>query len=151
VHVARNVYDAAPEDESRDVFRPPAYLTAMVEKGLLGRKSGGGFYKKLKGNKSEIQTLDLTSLAYREKRKAAFPELEALKSIENPAARLKALVSGTTKASQFVWKVLAATFVYSARRLGEIAEDASSVDRAIRWGFNWTLGPFELVGRAGLP
>jgi 3-hydroxyacyl-CoA dehydrogenase len=149
LHVAKTVYDAAPDDESRDVFVPPAFLTRMVEKGLLGRKSGAGFYKKLKGDKAQILTLDLQTLEYRERRKASFPELEALKAIDNPAERLKTLVSGTTKSSAFVWKVLSASLVYAARRLGEIADDVSSVDRAIRWGFNWTLGPFELWDALG--
>ena len=149
LHVARNVYDAAQDDESRDVFVPPDFLTTMVAKGLLGRKSGGGFYKKLKGEKSGVLTLDLKTLEYREGRKAAFPELEALKAIENPAERLSALIAGKGKASQFAWKLLAESIVYASRRLGEIADDVSSVDRAIRWGFNWTLGPFELWDALG--
>jgi 3-hydroxyacyl-CoA dehydrogenase len=149
LHVARNVYDAAENDESRDVFVPPAFLTKMVGKGLLGRKSGGGFYKKLKGDKPQVLTLDLQTLEYRAGQKASFPELEAQKSIENPAERLRALIAGKGKASQFAWKVLAESLVYASRRLGEIAADASSVDRAIRWGFNWTLGPFELWDALG--
>jgi len=149
LHVARNVYDAAGDDESRDVFVPPAFLTKMVGKGLLGRKSGGGFYKKLKGDKPEVLTLDLQTLEYRAGQKASFPELEAQKAIENPAERLRALIAGKGKASQFAWKVLAESLVYASRRLGEIADDASSVDRAIRWGFNWTLGPFELWDALG--
>lgn len=149
LHVARNVYDGAAGDESREVFVPPAFLTKMVEKGLLGRKSGGGFYKKVKGDKPGVLTLDLETLDYREGRKASFPELEALKTIDNPAERLRKLIAGKGKASQFAWTILAETLVYAARRLGEIADDASSVDRAIRWGFNWTLGPFELWDALG--
>jgi 3-hydroxyacyl-CoA dehydrogenase len=149
LHVARNVYDAAQGDESRDVFVPPVFLTKMVDKGLLGRKSGGGFYKKSKGDRSEVLTLDLQTLEYREGRKASFPELAALKAIEDPAERLRKLIAGKGKASKFAWKILAESLVYSARRLGEIADDASSVDRAIRWGFNWTLGPFELWDALG--
>jgi len=149
LHVTRNVYDAAPGDESREVFVPPAFLTKMVGKGLLGRKSGGGFYKKVKGDKPEVLTLDLKTLEYRAGRKASFPELEALKSIEDPAGRLRKLIDGKGKASQFAWKILAGSLAYAARRLGEIASDASSVDRAIRWGFNWTLGPFELWDALG--
>jgi 3-hydroxyacyl-CoA dehydrogenase len=149
LHVTRNVYDAAPDDESREVFVPPAFLTKMVGKGLLGRKSGGGFYKKLKGDKPEVLTLDLQTLEYRAGRKASFPELEAQKAIENPAERLRKLIDGKGKASLFAWKILAESLVYAARRLGEIAADAHSVDRAIRWGFNWTLGPFELWDALG--
>jgi 3-hydroxyacyl-CoA dehydrogenase len=149
LHVAKNVYDAVPDDESRDVFVPPAFLTRMVEKGLLGRKTGGGFYKKLKGEKAQVLTLDLDTLEYREGKKASFGELEALKSIEDPAEKLSKLVSGKGKAAQFAWKILAESLAYSARRVGEICDDVSAVDRAIRWGFNWTLGPFELWDALG--
>jgi len=145
LHVAENVRENAPEDESHDAFTPPAFLEQMVAKGLLGRKSGGGFYKKVKdGDGSRILTLDLDTLEYREQKKASFPELEALRTVENVAERVGKLVSGKGRAADASWQMLAATLSYAAMRVGEIADDLSAVDRAIRWGFNWTLGPFEL-------
>jgi 3-hydroxyacyl-CoA dehydrogenase len=144
LHVAANVHENAPEDESRDLFVAPEFLQRMVEKGLLGRKSGAGFYKKVKrADGDTILTLDLDTLEYREGRKASFPELEALKSVDDPAERLKKLVSGKGRAAQAAWKMLAASLAYASLRIGEICDDVSAVDRAVRWGFNWDLGPFE--------
>jgi 3-hydroxyacyl-CoA dehydrogenase len=150
LHVADNVRRNVPDDESSDVFAAPEFLEKMVEKGLLGRKSGAGFYKKVKGAKgSEILTLDLATLEYREGKKASFSELEPLKSIEDPTERLAKLVSGKGQAAEATWKMLAATLSYAAMRVGEICDDISAVDRAIRWGFNWGMGPFEVWDALG--
>jgi 3-hydroxyacyl-CoA dehydrogenase len=150
LHVAENVRCNAPDDESHDVFAPPAFLVQMVEKQLLGRKSGAGFYKKVKGdNGSEILTLNLETLEYRDKIRASFPELETLKSIDDPAERIEKLVFGKGRAAAASWNMLAPTLSYSAMRVGEICDDVSAVDRAIRWGFNWTMGPFEVWDALG--
>jgi 3-hydroxyacyl-CoA dehydrogenase len=150
LHVAANVRERAPDDESHDMFTPPDFLQRMLEKGLLGRKSGAGFYKKVKGDDgSTILTLDLDTLEYREQRKASFPELEALRPIEDTVERIRKLVFGKGRAAEATWKMLAATVSYASLRVGEIADDISAVDRAIRWGFNWTLGPFELWDALG--
>ena len=145
VHVADNVFEAAADDEAREVFDSPAFLRRMVEKGLLGRKSGSGFYKMTKTpeGKREFFTLDLTTLEYRENQKAKFPELEAAKATEDLGDRLKLLAFGRGRASEIVWRLLAPTFSYCAMRIGEICDDISAVDLAVRWGFNWDLGPFE--------
>ncbi len=142
LHVAENVQAAAPDDECRALFAPPDFLRRMVAAGLLGRKSGGGFYRKEKG-RDEILTLDLDTLAYRPKKSAQFAEIEAGRAIADPGARVLALVSGRGRAAQVAWKMLAPTLSYAAMRLGGIADDADAIDRAIRWGFNWELGPFE--------
>ncbi|UCF18911.1 MAG: 3-hydroxyacyl-CoA dehydrogenase/enoyl-CoA hydratase family protein [Gemmatimonadota bacterium] len=144
LHVAENVRQNALEDESRDAFAAPAFLREMVEKGLLGRKVGAGFYKKVKGAEgSAVLTLDLETFEYREGKKASFSELEAVKSIDDPLERLSKLAFGKGRAAEAVWKMLAATLWYSAMRVGDICDDVSAVDRAIRWGFNWEAGPFE--------
>jgi 3-hydroxyacyl-CoA dehydrogenase len=150
LHVAANVYENAPDDESRALFVPPPFLQAMVEKGLLGRKSGAGFYKKLTGEDGKgVLTLDLDTLEYREAKKASFPELDALKSVDDPVERLKKLAFGKGRAAEAAWKMLAASLAYAAMRVGEICDDVSAVDRAVRWGFNWTLGPFEIWDALG--
>jgi len=144
LHVADNLYPLVPDDEAREIFKAPDYFRTMVEKGLLGRKSGSGFYKlEKKGGQKVFYTLDLGSLEYREKQKARFPEIEQGKSMEDLAERLRFLAFGKGKAGQAIWKMLAATLSYSAMRVGEICDQAADIDRAIRWGFNWKLGPFE--------
>ena len=143
LHVADNVREAVVDDEARDVFEPPAFLRAMVEKGLLGRKSGGGFYKMVKQPQKTVLTLDLESFEFREKAKAKFPEIEQGKTMDDLAERLRFLVFGKGRGSEAIWRMLAPSLSYSAMRLTEICDEASAVDRAVRWGFNWELGPFE--------
>ncbi len=150
IHVANNVYENAPDDESRAMFVSPEFLQKMVQKGLLGRKSGAGFYKKVKGaDGGSVLTLDLATLEYREGKKASFPELEALKPIEDLTERLKKLLFGKGRAAAAAWKMLAPSLSYAALRIGEICDDVSAVDRAVRWGFNWTMGPFEIWDALG--
>jgi 3-hydroxyacyl-CoA dehydrogenase len=142
LHVAANVYENAPDDESRDLFVPPDFLTKMVAKGLLGRKSGAGFYKKLKGPTKGRADVNLNTLSTAGK-EGVLPA-GALKSIEDPVERLKKLVFRKGRAGEAAWKMLAPSLSYAAMRVGEICDDLSAVDRAVRWGFNWTLGPFEI-------
>ncbi len=143
VHVADNCYAALGEDEDREVFKVPAYIRAMVEKKLLGDKTKGGFYKK--GADKQIQTLDPKTLEYRAKGGDAEIKntTKSLSKVEDPKERVKKLASDPGKAGQFAWKVLSKSLAYSARRMGEIADDVASVDDAMRWGYNWELGPFE--------
>jgi 3-hydroxyacyl-CoA dehydrogenase len=141
-HVASNCYAALTDDEERDVFKPPAFLDAMVEKKILGNKTKGGFYKK---TKEGIQVLDLESLEYRPKagdqdlKKA----MKGLGKIEDVGERVRKLVATEGKAGEFAWKVLAGSLAYSARRIPEITDDVDAVDDAMKWGYNWELGPFE--------
>jgi len=144
--VARTVHDAAPDDESRETFVAPDFFVKMVENGLLGRKSGAGFYKKVK---KDIFTLDLNKLDYREKIKPDFPELKALGGIDDPGRRVSALLQGEGKAAELGWAFLAPTLSYAARRVGEIADDASTIDRALELGFNWEIGPFRMWDALG--
>ncbi|MCP4571000.1 MAG: 3-hydroxyacyl-CoA dehydrogenase [bacterium] len=144
LHVADNLHPLIPDDEARDAFVAPDYLRKMVEKGLLGRKSGAGFYKMEKKPKKKFYTLDLKTLEYRDKAKARFPEIDQAKSIDDLPERLRTLAFGKGKAGQAIWKLLAASFSYSAMRVGEICTQAAEIDQAVRWGFNWDLGPFEV-------
>ena len=151
-HVIKNLYEALPEDEERDVFVAPEFLTAMVAKGLLGNKTKGGFFKKQKGEggKTEIWTLDHATLEYRPSQKVKLPALEMGKNIEDTAARLKALVWSKDRVGAFLWKTTMRTLSYAANRIPEIADTVVEIDRAMRWGFNWELGPFEVWDAIGL-
>ena len=138
--VARNVRGAG--DESAAIFELPGYVERMIERGLLGQKTGSGFYHKPR-ERGALRTLDLETLEYREIRAVDLPELAQLLRIDDPAERLRALVSGEGRAAAAAWRVLAPTLAYAAMRLGEIADDAETIDRAMRLGYNWSLGPFE--------
>ncbi len=145
LYVADSLYPLLEGDEARETFVAPDWLRRMVEKGMLGRKTRKGFYQVVQKPDAgkEILALDLDSLEYRPQVKADFPEVAAARSIEDTRERLRELAWGKGRAGQAIWKMLAATFSYAAMRLGEIADDASAIDRALRWGFNWELGPFE--------
>lgn len=146
-HVAKNCETSLTSDEERSVFALPEVVQKLVARGTLGRKSGAGFYKKVG---SEIQVVDLSTLEYRPQQKVRFDSLGAIKNEEDPRKRLKVLVNADDPAGRFAWKVLSRTLAYSARRLGEIADDVVNVDRAMRWGFNWELGPFEAWDAIGV-
>ncbi len=142
VHVADNCFKALPDDEERKVFEVPAFIRAMVEKKVLGDKTKGGFYRRAKG---ETETLDFATLAYRKKggSEEIAKTTKKISKIEDPAARVKALVSDGSKVGEFAWKVLSRALAYSARRIGEITDDVAAIDDAMKWGYNWELGPFE--------
>jgi 3-hydroxyacyl-CoA dehydrogenase len=158
VHVVRNIYDSIPNDESRENYRLPALLEEMMKRGWLGDKTGGGFYKRVKkgGGESEILTLDWQKMEYRPKKKAKFGSIEAGKAIEDTQARIRALVApaiegkGVDIANQFLWGSLSESCLYAARRVPEIANSIVDVDRAMRWGFAWELGPFEVWDAIGV-
>jgi len=157
VHVVRNIYDSIPDDESREMYRVPPLIDEMMQRKLLGEKTGGGFYKRVKGadGDSEILTLDWHTMEYRPQKKAKFPSIEAGKSVEDTRERVRALlepaVAGSgDKANKFLWASLGDTFLYAARRIPEIANSILDVDRAMRWGFGWELGPFEMWDAVGV-
>jgi 3-hydroxyacyl-CoA dehydrogenase len=147
MHVAKNCETSLVNDEERGVFALPEVVQKLIARGSLGRKSGGGFYKKVG---PDIQVVDLQTLEYRPQQKVRFDSLGAVKNEEDPGKRLKLLVNADDVAGKLAWKVLSHTLAYSARRLGEIADDVVNVDRAMRWGFNWDLGPFEAWDAIGV-
>jgi 3-hydroxyacyl-CoA dehydrogenase len=157
VNVIRNIYENAPDDESREMYRVPKFVEDMVARGWLGDKTGGGFYKRVKkGAESEILTLDWKKMEYRPRQKAKFGSIEAGKGIEDTRERLRALTGpglagkGGDKANQFMWGGITEMCLYAARRVPEIANSILDVDRAIRWGFAWELGPFEMWNAIGV-
>ena len=151
-HVIKNLYEALPEDEEREMFVAPDFLTRMVAGGLLGNKTKAGFYKRQKGQgeKPEIWTLDTATLDYRPAQKVKLPSLDMAKNIEDTPERIKALVWGKDRAAEFLWKTLSRTLRYAAARIPEIADTVVEVDRAMRWGFGWELGPFEVWDAIGV-
>jgi 3-hydroxyacyl-CoA dehydrogenase len=157
VHVVKNIYETAPNDESREMYKVPALVEEMVKRAWLGDKTGQGFYKKVKGEgEREILTLDVNTMEYRPRRKARFASLEMGKAIEDTRERLRALVGPllegqkSDKAQQFLWGALSEMCLYAARRVPEISDNVLDVDRALRWGFAWELGPFEIMDVIGV-
>lgn len=150
-HVADNCHSNLPHDPRRGTFALPAFVAQMVEKKLLGDKSGGGFYRKDRSSGGkEILALDPKTLEYRSQEKVRFASLGAIKDIEDVGARIKALVEFDDVAGRFAWDCTADVLLYSAELLSEIADDVHNIDAAMRWGFGWTLGPFETWDRIGL-
>src|SRR5438309_4626091 len=157
VHVVKNIYETAPNDESRETYKVPALAEEMAKRGWLGDKTGQGFDKKVKGaGTQEILTLDVNTMEYRSRQKARFASLEAGKTIDDTSQRLRALVGPILegqkgdKAQQFLWGALSETCLYASRRVPEISGNIVDVDRAMRWGFGWELGPFEMVDALAL-
>jgi 3-hydroxyacyl-CoA dehydrogenase len=157
VHVVKNIYETAPNDESREMYKVPALVEEMVRRGWLGDKTGQGFYKRVKGGGGkDILTLDVNTMEYRERQKAKFASLEAGKAIEDTRERLRALVGPLLegqkgdKAQQFLWGSISETCLYAARRLPEISDSIADVDSALRWGFASELGPFEIMDAIGV-
>jgi 3-hydroxyacyl-CoA dehydrogenase len=153
-HVVNNLWEALPKDEQRDLFRLPDFIPQMVQRRLLGEKSGQGFYKRVKrkddGGDSEILTLDLTTFDYRESQKPKFPLLEMARNIEDTRERVRTLCQSSDRAGQFYQRVLFDTFHYAAMRVPEISDDIVSVDNSMKWGFNWECGVFELCDAVGI-
>jgi len=144
-HVTKNCFDSLVDDEERGVFKLPAFITAMLEKKILGDKAKGGFYKRGPGGKKDMLTFDPKTLDYRktggdEAIKAITKELS---KIEDVKERVRALIKDEGAAGKFAWKVISRSLAYSARRVPEIADSIGAIDDAMKWGYNWELGPFE--------
>ena len=157
LHVIRNIYENIPNDESRNLYRVPPLLEEMARRGWLGDKTGSGFYKRVRksGGESEILTLDPAKMEYRPQQKARFASIETGKAIEDTRERLRMLTAPALagkegdKAQKFIWGALSGMFLYAARRVPEISDSIVDVDRAMRWGFAWEVGPFETWDAVG--
>jgi 3-hydroxyacyl-CoA dehydrogenase len=146
VKVANDVYARCPNDEARDVFKLPDYVQKIVDNNWLGDKTGQGFYKKVKGagGKSEILSLDLNTLEYKEKGKVRFAAFDQAKTIDDLNDRLRVLISSKDKAGEFYRHSFYNLFQYITNRIPEIADDLYLIDDAMSAGFGWELGPFAL-------
>ena len=157
-HVVRNLHENLPDDPEREMFVMPEFVTKMIERGILGNKTKGGFYQRRKGEgaearpsgRAQVLVLDPATLEYRETQKVKFPALEMAKNIEDLRDRLQALVWSKERVGSFLWKTISRTLTYTADRIPEIADTVVEVDRAMRWGFNWELGPFEVWDAIGV-
>jgi len=152
LYVAENLYKAVPDDERRDVLVPPDFLREMVKRGWTGNKAGQGFYKKQRGEggKSEFWVLDYVEMDYRAPQKIRYPSIDAAKTIDDTAERIRTLIYGKDRVGEFLWKTISANLIYAANRLPEISDDIVNLDNAVRWGFNHELGTFELWDAIGV-
>ncbi|MYL70136.1 3-hydroxyacyl-CoA dehydrogenase [Halobacillus litoralis] len=151
IHVANNVYDQV-EGKEKKAFEIPSFMKEMLDKGWLGSKSGQGFFLKQKGEKgSEILQLNPETLEYEKRGKLKTKATEMAKQEKGPQRKLKTLVHAEgDRAGDLVWSVVKPVLLYSAELYGEIADDVPSIDEAMRWGFGWELGPFEMWDSIGL-
>lgn len=152
VHVANGIYENCKEDEELEVFKLPKFINTLMENNWLGSKSGQGFYKKIKGEngKNRILGLDLETLEYRSGKKANFPTLELTKSVDLVIDRFKILVAGKDKAGEFYRKSFALMFAYVSKRIPEISEELYKIDDAMKAGFGWENGPYEIWDAIGV-
>lgn len=151
VHVANGIKEHCTADERHELFSLPDFIESMMAANRLGSKTGEGFYKKIKKEgKSEILSLELTTGEYRKSKKAKFATLEKTKSVSNVADRFPILVDGSDKAGDFYRLVFADLFAYVSHRMGEITDAIYKIDDAMKAGFGWEHGPFEIWDAVGL-
>ena len=149
--LGRNLQTALPDPAEQKIFAAPPFVTELIARGWWGEKKGQGFYRRVAiAAGREIQSVDLSTLEYRPQQKTAFTALADIAKTPDLATRLRALCASDDPAGRFVWKHLSAVLVYAADHLNEIADDVSAVDRAMQWGYNWELGPFELWDALGV-
>ncbi len=146
-HVAQSSYNYGEDDEEREMFKIPDYFQKLLDKGWIGQKVKSGFYKKVD---KDILSIDLETLEYKPQKKVRFGGYKIARSYLTTAEKIKALVYSDDKAGAFSWEVMARTLIYTANRIPEIADDIVNVDRAMRWGFGWELGPFEIWDAIGV-
>ncbi|MDJ0706757.1 MAG: 3-hydroxyacyl-CoA dehydrogenase NAD-binding domain-containing protein [Leptolyngbyaceae cyanobacterium MO_188.B28] len=146
MYVADNLYPSIPHDESRDMFQVPDLLRKLVETGTLGAKTRQGFYKKVD---KEILSLNLKTLAYEAAKPLKLGKIDAIKEIKDLPERLRALYQDSGRAGAFFRQSILKTLSYSACRIPEIADNPADIDRAMRWGFGWELGPFQIWDALG--
>lgn len=152
VHVANGIRENCPDDERHSLFTLPAFISTMMDNNWLGSKSGQGFYKKERKSdgSSEILTLDLDAMEYRSGKKASFATLELTKSVDEVIDRFPILVDGKDKAGAFYRKSFGALFAYVSHRIPEITDALYKIDDAMKAGFGWGHGPFQIWDAVGL-
>ncbi|MGV3487836.1 MAG: 3-hydroxyacyl-CoA dehydrogenase NAD-binding domain-containing protein [Tuberibacillus sp.] len=147
VHVADNVRENVSDPEEQEVFVVPDFIRIMVEKGWIGSKSGQGFY--LKQGKDILQ-LNPETLEYAPREKLKAPSIEQAKTLKSTKQKIKALAFANDRAGEIIWALLKPTLLYTANKTYDIADNLYDIDRAMKWGFGWELGPFETWDAIGL-
>ncbi|WP_339894026.1 3-hydroxyacyl-CoA dehydrogenase/enoyl-CoA hydratase family protein [uncultured Algibacter sp.] len=152
VHVANGIRENCLNDERLELFKLPDFINTMMENKWLGSKTGQGFYKKTVSSegRKEILTLDLNTLEYRSAKRAKFATLELTKTIDKVADRFKVLVKGKDKAGEFYRKSFSALFAYVSNRIPEITDELYKIDDAMKAGFGWEHGPFQIWDAIGV-
>jgi 3-hydroxyacyl-CoA dehydrogenase len=140
-HVILNIYENAKDDEHREIFKIPSLVESLIRKNWLGDKTRQGFYKRLKTQ--EILTLDPQTLEYLPRQEVKLPSLATAQAIPTIEDRLSFLVNCPDQVGKFVWRFLSRIMVYAANRIPEVSDSIVDIDNALKWGFNWELGPFE--------
>ncbi len=149
-HVSRNLYEGVPDDPWRDRFLMQPFLQTLIERKWIGDKTGQGLYKKVDTDgKREFWAIDWKTGEYRPPSKPRFPSIEGAKMQEDLKARLQLLVALPDRAGSFLWKMFRDTMIYSAAMIPEISDRVVEIDRAMKWGYANTLGPFELWDALG--
>ena len=147
-YVSKNLYQLVPNDPWRERFILPSFMEEMFTRKWLGDKTGQGFYKRV-GPSKEIHALDWKTLEYHPAQKVKWPSVEQAKAIEDLPQRLRTLIAADDRAGRFLWKLFSDVFLYSAERIPEISDRVVEIDRAMRWGYAHTYGPFELWDALG--
>lgn len=147
VHVANGLYQGCPNDEAHNLFALPEFIKKMMENNWLGSKTKQGFYKKVD---KDILALDINTLEYKPSQKVSFATLELTKTIEKPIDRFPVLIKGTDKAGAFYRKNFASMFAYVSNRIPEISDELYKIDDAMKAGFGWENGPFEIWDAVGV-
>lgn len=145
-HVIKTMADTLADDPWHEYFKAPVWLSALIEKGALGQKTGAGFYRKAG---KDIVVLDVAKQDYRPSEQKASDEVSAILAIKDPAEKFGKLRASNDPQAQFLWATFRDLFHYSTYHLADIADTARDVDFAIRWGYGWKLGPFETWQAAG--
>jgi 3-hydroxyacyl-CoA dehydrogenase len=148
--VMDDLRERLPYADARETWVLPPFVRRMLERGMTGEKAGRGFYKRVKGagGESEILTLDPATLEYRPRISPRLPSLDAAAPITDVRERTKTLMQGKDKVGQFLRDTLEPLLAYTAKVAPSIAHSPADVDRVLRWGFGWEVGPFELMDGA---
>lgn len=150
-YVARNSFAMLENDDEREVFNLPDFISTMIDKNLLGNKTSQGFYLKQKSaDTTALLAFDPVREEYAPVTKTRFHSLGEVAKIADPSERIRAMIAAEDEAGKFAWQCLRDTLIYSYKRIPEIAIDIDSIDKALRWGFNWELGPFEIFDVLGV-